>query len=301
MNTPLRHIIPLILIACIAPMASAAPFALRAEQLTHGPQHHFYGYIGHVGNTPWNGNGRYLVLLRTSFQDHMPAPDEPADDGLWKIDINTGEKTLLVSYRQLAEALRPQKPNIDECNLFLNHTLSSREGDLIYAYARSGWFGEPRAQRIDAPFVVGVDGKGLQFLPDFIGGHPEWAPGGLLIGVKDGRQILYDPREGKVVGTIGSPESIPDPGADVALSPDGKWLINGRHEGATNCFTVIHIETGEYVQTPCFDIGPYAKGDRRIDPAPCWNRDGTAFAFPALAPDATRQTFVIRLAESQGD
>jgi hypothetical protein len=59
--------------------AAAQDWGVEIEQLTHGPRHHYFGYIGHVKNTPWNGDGRYMVLLSTGFQDHMPAPAEAAD------------------------------------------------------------------------------------------------------------------------------------------------------------------------------------------------------------------------------
>ena len=49
------------------------------RQLTNGPAHHFYGYIGHVGNSPYSADGRYMIALRTTFQDRMPAPGDAAD------------------------------------------------------------------------------------------------------------------------------------------------------------------------------------------------------------------------------
>lgn len=52
---------------------------LAVEQITQGPQHHFFGYIGHVQNVPWNGNGRYIVALRSAFTDHLPGASEPCD------------------------------------------------------------------------------------------------------------------------------------------------------------------------------------------------------------------------------
>src|SRR5262245_897430 len=62
-----------------ATLKGARDWDVEITQLTHGPQHHFFGYIGHVKNTPWNGTDRYMVLLRVGFQDHMPAPHEAAD------------------------------------------------------------------------------------------------------------------------------------------------------------------------------------------------------------------------------
>ncbi len=49
------------------------------QQITTGPQHHLFRYIGHVGTIPWSGDGRYLLALRSDFQDHIPQPQEPAD------------------------------------------------------------------------------------------------------------------------------------------------------------------------------------------------------------------------------
>src|SRR5262245_35028409 len=68
-----------LLLAGPRPFAVQKQLAYEVTQLTFGPAHHFYGYIGHVGNSPYNADGRYLVALRTTFQDHMPRPDEAAD------------------------------------------------------------------------------------------------------------------------------------------------------------------------------------------------------------------------------
>ena len=56
------------------PKRIAAEPRLEVEQLTAGPKHHFFGYIGHAGTCPWNRSGRYIVALQTDFQDHMPGP-----------------------------------------------------------------------------------------------------------------------------------------------------------------------------------------------------------------------------------
>ncbi len=54
-------------------------FELAVEQITFGPRHHFFGYIGQSQTIPWNGSGRYILGLRTDFQDHMPGIGEAAD------------------------------------------------------------------------------------------------------------------------------------------------------------------------------------------------------------------------------
>lgn len=50
----------------------------RIEQLTNGPRHHFFGYIGHQRTIPWSGDGRRILALETTFQDRMPRGHEDA-------------------------------------------------------------------------------------------------------------------------------------------------------------------------------------------------------------------------------
>jgi hypothetical protein len=81
--------IPFLFIGFLLSVSPAsASTLLKVEQITHGPRHHFFGYIGHVQNIPWNGSERYLLALRTSFMDHLPDGGEPADVVL--IDAHDG-------------------------------------------------------------------------------------------------------------------------------------------------------------------------------------------------------------------
>src|SRR5210317_758039 len=59
-------------------LCAAGP-TLTVTQLTHGPHHHLFGYIGQSLTTPWNASGRYILALRTTFHDRMPKPDEAAE------------------------------------------------------------------------------------------------------------------------------------------------------------------------------------------------------------------------------
>ena len=403
-----------IAVAFAFPLFAIAAEPLKAVQITHGPQHHFFGYIGHVGNTPWNGDGRYLVALRTSFQDHMPAPNEaadvvlldasdnytvtkieetrawnfqqgtmfywnpeapdtqlffndrdpasnhvftvlfdirerkrirefrfadtpfanggvaqkggfflglnyarlawlrpvtgypdafdwtagvlhPKDDGIFKVDTRTGEKSLLVSYFQLAEALRPLHPDVDRKALFINHPLNNREGDRVYFYARGDF--EVKGERIDVPFTINTDGTGLTLHETHIGGHPEWAEGHLVIGSYDNQQILYDTDAKSVAGTLGDAAIFPKPGGDVALSPSGEWLANGARSGPDNTYVFLNRKDGRVLRSETYPIDQWKEGPLRIDPAPAWNRESNAITFPAIADDAarTRQLFLMPL------
>jgi hypothetical protein len=400
------------LLAAAQPLPGTGGWRLEVTQLTRGPLHHFFGYIGHVRTIPWSGDNRYVLALRTSFQDRMPQPGEPADvvlidtrhdnrvvpieqsrawnfqqgtmfywnptspdtqfffndrdastgriftvlydiaarrrvreyrfddtpvanggvaqhggrflalnygrmarlrpvtgypgahdftgetlhppdDGIHLVDVETGGKRLLVSFAQLADLVRPVRPDVARKALFINHSLWSRDDTRIYFYVRADF--DDSAERIDIACTIRADGSGLTML-DHVGGHPEWESGSRMIGVKDGRQVIYDVESRKVVGTIGTPEILPQPGGDIALSPDDAWFVNGHSDGASNYYTVLRRSDGTWARTPPASRGAYRSGNLRIDGAPAWNRTSDAIAYPALDPaDGTRQMFVIRV------
>jgi hypothetical protein len=384
--------------------------------LTFGPSHHFYGYIGHVGNSPYSGDGKHLVALRTTFQDRMPRPDDaadivlldatrdyaevkveetrgwnpqqgamiywnpekpsrqfffndrdtqtgkvftalydiidrrrvqefrfddtpaanggvkqgggaftainyarmarlrpvtgypgawdwtegvnhPQDDGLFVVDTKTGKRTLTVSFQKMRDALVDKHPTIDGKALFLNHTLWNREGDRIFFFVRANF--DDVNTRINVPMTVRPDGSELTEQRVFIGGHPEWDFQSRMLGAVENKLILYDTLAQQIVDTIGGPEVFRDPEGDTALSRDGKWLVNGATTGATMHYTVVRRADRQSLHTENFSRAGYTGGDLRIDPAPCWNRAGDRFAFPALAKDGTRQMFEVRVLEKK--
>jgi hypothetical protein len=391
-----------------------ADFTVEIKQITFGPKHHFFGYIGHVRTIPWNRDGRYILTLQTDFQERMPAPGEaaqivlldardnyaprviertrawnfqqgammywnpaqpetqfffndrdpgthdvfcvlfdiakgrriaeyrfadtpignsgvaqhggwflginygrlarlrpvtgypgardwtrgvrhPTDDGIFKINPVTKRKQLLVSYKQMADALRATHPEVDGKDLFINHTLWSRNDRRIFFFVRGDF--EVRERRLDAPFTMRADGTDLRPLALHIGGHPEWESDTRMIGVRGREQILFDVERQEVAGALGSPEIFPNPGGDVALSPDGEWFVNGHGAQGKNYYNILRRADGAWQRTAGFDQGGYITGELRIDPSPTWNRDGTQILVCAVGQGEpkTRQLFVITL------
>ena len=389
----------------------ADSFELEVKQITFGPKHHFFGYIGQSQTIPWNGTGRYIVGLRNNFQDHMPGPGEaadvilvdtedeyaievigrtqgwnpqqgtmfywnpelpdtqvffndrdpetqkvftvlydfsekkrireyryddtafgnsgvaqnggyflglnyarmarlrlvtgylgaadwtegvaqPEDDGIFKANINTGEKDLIVSFAQMGAALKEYQPGVEDVHLFINHTLWSRDDDRIYFYAR-GNFGK-RGSRVNVPFTVNPDGSDLTIQRVFIGGHPEWLEGHQILGHNENDLVVYDTDEQKIVKTLGDPSIFRSPGGDNAFSPDGKWIINGSGPKGGTVYAMYRLADGAWAKTDTFDQQEWLSGDLRCDPAPCWNRTSDQVLFPSISDDGTRQMFMIR-------
>lgn len=405
------------LVACLSRGARANGWDIEVTQLTFGPKHHFFGYIGHVQNVPWNGDGRYIVALRTGFQDRMPRPGEAADvvlidtrdgnrvlaidqsrawnfqqgtmfywnpespkdqlffndrdpktnhvftvlfdiakkrrvrefrfpdtpfgnggvaqkgghflglnygrmarlrlvtgypgaydwtegvaapenDGIHRVDVASGKKRLLVSFRQLADAIKPLRPDVEGRHLFINHTLGNRDGTRIYFYVRADF--DDRKRRIDIPCTMRPDGTGLTPHSIHIGGHPEWDTSGRVIGSYEGKLVLYDVDRKEIAGSIGNSEIFPDPGGDTALSPDGNWIVNGYRRGDANYYAIFRRTDGTWKRSPAFSRAGFISGELRVDGSPCWNRTNNQILFPAIAKDGTRQMFLIRISAARG-
>ncbi len=398
-----------------APTMANAALKVDVQQITHGDQHHFFGYIGQCQTIPWNASGRYILSLRSSFHDHLPRPEEhadivlidtqndyrvipiektrawnlqqgtmlywnpkaaetqfffndrdpktnkiftvvydiesrlrvreyrfddvsianggvdqkgeffiainygrmarlrpvtgypaafdwtvgqnaPADDGVFRVDVASGKKTLLVSFKQLAERLRSQHENIDDMGLYINHTLCNRLGDRVFFFAR-GRLGD-KAIYANTPITMKPDGSALT-LQQFIGGHPEWGEGHFMIGAQGDRQVLYDTKGRTVTGFLGDRDVFPKPGGDISLSADAQWFVNGYSRGGDNLYSILHLASGDSVQTNAFSRGPYQRGELRIDPAPRWNRANNRVLVPGFTEAGTRQLFLVTVKQSK--
>ncbi len=393
--------------------SESANLELSVEQITFGPKHHFFGYIGQSETIPWDAGGRYILALRVGYHDHMPEPGDaaevvlidtaranrvvgvdrslawnfqqgtmfywnpgsagtqfffndrdpntqevftvlydverrcrireyrykdvpvgnggvcpmggfflainygrmarlrpvtgypgaadatakvaaPANDGIFRVEVATGQRQLLVSFEQLRDLLRNKHPRINEAGFYINHSLCSRGGDLVYFFARGRLGESPMA--VNAPCSVRTDGTGLT-AHEYIGGHPEWAEGSRVIGRKGKRQVIYDVDRREIVGQIATPEVIEEPGGDISLSPNGKWFVNGYGSGGKNYYVIVRLSDGAHVRSQGFSRGPYTRGELRIDPAPRWNRTSDAILVPGYTEDGTRQMFIIRVGQ----
>ncbi len=409
-----RDVMTVVAVLVISAAAQAqASLSLEMEQITSGPKHHFFGYIGQSKTIPWNASGRYLLTLRTDFHDRMPAPGEPAEiclidtennfevmpiettgawnfqqgamfywnpnapetqfffndrkpetnhvftvlydieqrrrvreyyfpetpvgnggvsprgnyfaainygrmarerpvtgypgafdwaadeqapdsDGVFVVNLESGRKRLLISFAEMAERVRMDRPDIDDAGLYINHTLWNRPGDMLYFFLRGRI--DPKTIAVNIPCTINADGSGFTVHETFIGGHPEWGEGYEIIGRHRADQVVYNVEQQEIVRTLGNRRIFPDPEGDIALSPDGEWLVNGsKYRSGRMQYDFLHLESGTHLRSDEVSRGELLHGDLRIDPAPRWNRHSNAVLVPSWTDDDTRQLVIIRI------
>ncbi len=264
-----------------------------------------------VGNGGVAQNGGYFTAINyarmarlravTGYKDAWDwtkGVAAPENDGIFRVDIETGEKKLIVSFAQLKEKLRGVDPRIETRHMFINHTLNNRNNDRIYFYCRAD-FAEPDGQRLNVPFTVRPDGSELTRHEIFIGGHPEWEWGSRIIGSANDQQVVYDTASRRIAEVLGGADVFPKPGGDISLSPDGTWFVNGyKGDDEFIRYVFLNRRTGRILHSPKTRLGEWRSGDLRLDPAPCWNRTGDAIVVPGLAEDGSRQMFLIDISQA---
>ena len=232
-----------------------------------------------------------MILLHLGARSLLSVNPQVVD-GIFKVNIKTGEKELLVSLKQLADLCDQHT-----ASYYINHTLWNRANDKIYFFARAAQGG--KTKEVNEACTINSDGAGLT-KQKFIGGHPEWGEGDIVIGSIKPEQVLYDVVKKKVVGTIGKPGTFAKPEGDISLSSNGKMFANGSSKEDVNVYTIYRMTDGRYVRSPEFSRGPYSASKMRIDAAPRWNRRGNQLLVPGWV-DNSRQLFIITVEGAAAD
>ena len=245
---------------------------------------------------------RKIISYPGTFDWTADGPANPEEDGLFKVDIATGEKHLLVSYPALAEFLKLKEPQTYP--IYVHHTLWNRNSDRIVFVVRGGGSDTLPDKYPNVQCVIHADGTGLKRME--FGGHPEWYEGNQLSLPGDGVFKLVDVDTDKVMGQIGTKGTFRSPGDDNAYSPDGKWYVGSHKVDMSRGWTFYRFADQTHFETsaiPSWFGGKKTKNDphgvTRIDGAPRWNRTSDRILVGGVAEDGTRQMFIIHIRSSK--
>lgn len=312
-------------------------FRLSAAQLTEGEEHHFFGNIGQSLTIPWSADVRYVLALEAAFRDRLPGPDDPARvvliDTSRNNEVVAVDETRAWNLQQ--GTMFYWNPEAPSRQFFFNDRdrVTSRVFCVLYDAERRVRLREYRF----ADYSIGNGGVSPQggfFAAINYGRMARLRPvtgyagaldptagvaapendGFFRVDIDSGRANLlvsfrdlaapmakwpHWVRDGKRWQPVaqGGPAERPDPEGDRALSPDGRWFVNGYSSPnrETITYRVMRLEEGVYAEMGPFDRGPYTNGNLRTDPAPLWNRVSDAVLVPGWTEEGTRQLFVIRI------
>jgi hypothetical protein len=106
-----------------------------------------------------------------------PNPDvaHPANDGVFVMDLATGEDKLVVSIGEVYRRLAKAHPELKDRHMWFNHTVINKNDTRFFFLARC-WTPKPHVELASAMFTVGLDGSDLREVVPFGKGvsHFEW-------------------------------------------------------------------------------------------------------------------------------
>lgn len=204
----------------------------------------------------------------------------PEDDGVYLIDLATGESRLLVS---LAAIARRHPVETAERKVMVNHLTFNTDGTRCILLARVF---PDAAHEWWATALITADLTGkLYTLRDYgYASHYHWRDPEHLLIYSDagGPWELYLLKDGTQQAEAIDPTFFTGDG-HCSYSPDRKWLLYDSYpiDGYRYLY-IYNLETRHGITLGGFYSDPQIDGDIRCDLHPRWSRTGTAISFDSI-------------------
>ena len=263
------------------------------------------------------------------FADPWASDPCPDDDGIYWMDLNTGEHKLIISLAQVAgdvgQTSATQRKHWfnhvsfspDSRRLALFHRWQGRlAGDFRQsvaarlAHGRLGrwlkrmvgkWVSSAMPARYTRLITANTDGSDMRCIIDSGGivSHYDWRSSDeLLVWAYQQRRgthyFLCNLRDNSstVVG-----RGVLTQDGHCSYSPDGNWILTDKYPDKANNRTLIlyRPQDNTYIELGKFFSPPELEGSIRCDLHPRWNRDGTQIGIDS-AHEGHRQMYVVDIA-----
>jgi len=220
----------------------------------------------------------------------IPFPD---DDGIFLIDLETGDAKLLVSNEQVKELVPPLEDGI----AWFNHTLFSRGGSKVFWLSRQ----MNKGKRVTTSLAINTDGTNLQkcFPDGWAGSHYDWLNDEQLMVTANYEAKQY----AHVLFTVGKKDyrrlgnGLLDYDGHGTFSPDQKWMVTDTYPSSglreqkiylMDMKTEAVLPLGRFVEPE-----PY-KGFWRCDIHCRWSPKGNMIGFNSTH-SGSRQVYIFKL------
>ena len=244
--------------------------------------------------------------------DPHVADRAPAESGIWRVDLETGESQMILSLAEVATIPWPDGDTHAEAWHYFNHLLINPSGTRFIVLHRFRPKFDPQTLEFEGGFVTrmftaNMDGSDRYVLdPSGYTSHfiwkndqqatmwtrPEGQPNGFY-------QFTDRTREVEPVGHA----KMPTNGHNTYLgSPGGKyreWILNDTYpDRATSRQAVYlyHVPSGRRIDLGHFPSPPAYRGEWRCDTHPRSNEDGTLVTIDS-PHDGGRQVYLLDIRE----
>ncbi|NMA08952.1 MAG: hypothetical protein GX929_07570 [Clostridiales bacterium] len=243
-----------------------------------------------------------------SLPDVFARETAPKEDGVWYMDMKTGETKLILSLYDMVQLSEPYFINHDEeitWKYLVNHITINPDGTRFVALLR----GKP--DRLNAPWrtytiTANVDGSEPYLLLDDTASHYNWRdPTHIMFYAKTYRDhvfglYLFRDRTHEFE-KLDPKDEMPTDG-HCSFSPDGKWILNDTYpQNGYRTMFLHEIATSRTIPL-CALAAPFNRRipavlpdpDLRTDLHPRWSPDGSQISFDSVH-EGSRHVYRIRM------
>jgi hypothetical protein len=225
----------------------------------------------------------------------------PTETGVYRVDLESGESELILSYFDVARLGRPLA-TMEGAKHKFNHLLFSPTGERFVFLHR--WRG-PKG-RETRMLTAGPDGKNLRVIDDNgLTSHFIW---------RDGEHILAWSRQPSHDAAFylfaDSDEPSPQPVGPAAMPqdghcsylPGGEWILNDTYPDRDRMQRpyLYNVSTAKVVPLGAFESPPEYTGEWRCDTHPRFSPDGKKVVIDSPQKGAGRQLHLIDIEEIVG-
>jgi len=271
--------------------------------------------MSHDGKTALSLNFARLQWTRPGYgyagiNDPFASECHPVEDGIYLIDLESGENWRIVSLADVF-AIRDKPKEMKNHAIYFNHTLYNTDDSRFAFHVEWRNLLFPRWARVwrlkklyrlkTALFTANVDGSDLRCVIDYGRvSHFDWRnPREILVwaDVKGHGKKFYLTIDGKdEFRAVG--EGVLTRDGHCSFSPNGRWILTDTYPDKKGYRTlkIFHWEEGwEVVLGRYYSPHPYVD-EIRCDLHPRWNRKGTQICFDSVH-NGSRQLYVMDISK----
>jgi hypothetical protein len=221
------------------------------------------------------------------------------DDGIYLVDLESGDSRLILSLHQIASLYNPRTR--DDRKSWFNHLLFNTDGSRFIFLHR--WFRETDRNKgwYTRMFTARPDGGDIFAVADHdMVSHFIWRNPSQILAWSteaDGKNHfhLYDDLTDRLE-IIG--DGILSRDGHCTYSPDGKWIITDTYPDKERMQTLMLYRPSDskLVVIGKFYLAPEFKGQTRCDLHARWSRDGKSVCIDSLH-SGRRQMYLLNVSE----
>lgn len=230
--------------------------------------------------------------------DETPDVAHPANSGVFVFNVKTGERKLVVSYKQVADEIKRYAPEIEGRHMWIEHAEFNPDGTRLLFLPRT-W--DDSGNKLETGmYTIGINGDDMREAIPYGKNVSHWS-------WRNNKEIVatfkFNGRACHVLFTDGKKDYKELPGMNwdghCTFDRRGRYMVTDNikdNENIRNFLWIYDMETNSYTKLAAFDMVEkrFLSGDTRCDLHPRWSNDGKMVCVDAIDPvTITRQIFIV--------